>query len=614
MEPTCTETGLTEGKHCTVCGEVLTAQEEVPALGHTEETDAAVEPTCTETGLTEGKHCTVCGEVLTAQEEVPALGHTSENVAAVKPTCTETGLTQGRVCSVCGETLIAQREIPALGHTEAIDEAVLPTCTEPGLMEGKHCSVCGEVLEAQEEIAAYGHMWKDATYLNPKTCMLCGATEGEALGNKVFTGLFGKTSEEKENLPLRADLTVTASSEGFDEIDEILSNSSLSMKMDLNNEVSILDMTAVLNGSAPIQMVMTVDDEIVGVTVPGIDDNYYCMTREFLDNECENSCKDADNVSELADCFLNTDKAKEKLAEYGLELVGIINNNVTEAEETYHLEGLDMDADCIVLSCRPTKEDWSAWFSGLANKLVNDEDLQKALEKVSVYSADGTSAMGSLDEMLAVLPLMSGPIADMLDGSAVTLAISFDNAFALKLENENIGAVGYESCVSEEGTKKSALVLYGEEPQILAESGFVSEGEKFDFGINIPLLNLFAELFVTDTNEAGDTLVGTLHLDGKTAEFNMVTEETGNALTVPSGEKIIIDSKEKMEAAMQSISDKLDEAEVFGHHWMKATCQAPKTCAVCGATEGGKASHDFTEPDENGIMTCTVCGVQKMQF
>ena len=181
--PTCTESGLTDKIHCSVCGKTY-EQEEIPALGHTEETLAAVAPTCTETGLTEGKKCSVCGEILVAQEEVPALGHTEETLAAVEPTCTETGLTEGKKCSVCGEILVAQEEVPALGHTEVVDSAVAPTCTETGLTEGKHCSVCGEVLVAQETVNELGHTWKGATCTEPKTCEVCGETEGEALGHE----------------------------------------------------------------------------------------------------------------------------------------------------------------------------------------------------------------------------------------------------------------------------------------------------------------------------------------------------------------------------------------------------------------------------------------------
>ena len=176
--PTCTETGLTEGKHCSVCNEVLLAQEAINALGHTEAIDEAKAPTCTETGLTEGKHCSVCNEVLLAQETVDALGHTEAIDEAKAPTCTETGLTEGKHCSVCNEVLLAQEAIDALGHTEVIDEGKDATCTETGLTDGKHCSVCDEVLLAQETIDALGHTEVIDAAVSP-TYTTTGLTEGK---------------------------------------------------------------------------------------------------------------------------------------------------------------------------------------------------------------------------------------------------------------------------------------------------------------------------------------------------------------------------------------------------------------------------------------------------
>ena len=175
---TCTETGKTEGKHCSVCNEVLVAQEEVPAKGHTEVTDEAVEPTCTEPGKTEGKHCSICNTILVAQQTIPAKGHTEVIDEAVAATCTEPGKTEGKHCSVCNTVLVAQKEIPAKGHTEAIDAAVAATCTEPGKTEGKHCSVCNEVIVAQTVIPAKGHTEVvDAAVA--ATCMEPGKTEGK---------------------------------------------------------------------------------------------------------------------------------------------------------------------------------------------------------------------------------------------------------------------------------------------------------------------------------------------------------------------------------------------------------------------------------------------------
>ena len=71
--------GLTEGKHCSVCGKILVKQQVISANGHTVVIDEAVEPTCTETGLTEGKHCSVCGEILIKQETLPTIDHNYVN-------------------------------------------------------------------------------------------------------------------------------------------------------------------------------------------------------------------------------------------------------------------------------------------------------------------------------------------------------------------------------------------------------------------------------------------------------------------------------------------------------------------------------------------------------
>ncbi|MBQ7283762.1 MAG: hypothetical protein IJW74_02775, partial [Oscillospiraceae bacterium] len=130
---TCTVNGKTNGKKCSVCDEILLAQETIYAQGHTVVVDEYKAPTCTETGLKAGRHCGVCNDVLLAQEVIPSKGHTEKTVAGTAATCTTTGLTDGIVCSVCGTVVKIQETIPALKHIVEIIDGKPATCTETGL-------------------------------------------------------------------------------------------------------------------------------------------------------------------------------------------------------------------------------------------------------------------------------------------------------------------------------------------------------------------------------------------------------------------------------------------------------------------------------------------------
>ena len=180
VAPTCLETGLTEGSHCSRCDHKV-EQKVVAALGHNVVIDVALAAKCTETGLTEGKHCDRCGEVLLAQEVVAAKGHRYGNLKVNPATCTE----EGWINLGCGDCDCAWDSrydqeakdylasmpfinVSVKGHTEVVDKAVAPTCTKTGLTEGSHCSVCNEVLVAQTTVPMKDHTY--TTKVSEPTC------------------------------------------------------------------------------------------------------------------------------------------------------------------------------------------------------------------------------------------------------------------------------------------------------------------------------------------------------------------------------------------------------------------------------------------------------------
>lgn len=106
---------------------------------HTLATDEAVAPTCTNTGLTEGSHCSVCGTVLAEQETIAVLGHDPDdkwhaNEKEHYHVCQRSG---------CGE------KVGAADHTSGdwIVDKEATTAAEGS--RHKECKVCGKVLETE---------------------------------------------------------------------------------------------------------------------------------------------------------------------------------------------------------------------------------------------------------------------------------------------------------------------------------------------------------------------------------------------------------------------------------------------------------------------------------
>ena len=173
---TCTAVGE-ERADCSRCDYYETR--EIAIAAHTEEEIPEVAATCTETGLTAGVKCSVCGEILTAQEETPALDHEmGEYIQTSAPTCSAKGEERAD-CSRCD--YFETKEIAKLAHTEETMPEKAPTCTETGLTEGTKCSVCGEVIVAQKTVGANGHTLGEWKEIKAPTCTEEGLEEAECI-------------------------------------------------------------------------------------------------------------------------------------------------------------------------------------------------------------------------------------------------------------------------------------------------------------------------------------------------------------------------------------------------------------------------------------------------
>ena len=234
VAPTCTESGLTEGKKCSICNTVIVEQTVVAATGHTLTQVAAVEPTCVEEGNVAYSHCSVCEKNYNTEGEEIAdvvvaidsnnhawdAGITDDDAACgstadVTYTCTNEGCEETRVevgavvehawestgvtaptciavgsesfeCTRdnCDATKTEEIAIDANAHSLKTVAAVAATCTDAGNIAHKHCELCNKNFDefggeiANVVVEAKGHTEEDLAAVAP-TCSATGLTAGK---------------------------------------------------------------------------------------------------------------------------------------------------------------------------------------------------------------------------------------------------------------------------------------------------------------------------------------------------------------------------------------------------------------------------------------------------
>ena len=127
---TCTAEGAVIYMAKVMLGEATYQDTKVSVLEivpHTEMTVEGIQPTCTETGLSDGVQCAVCGAILVEQTELPARGHSLQHEAYVAPTVDEEGIEEHWYCNVCHSIFDSEAATHEISNADVIIPKLEPT-------------------------------------------------------------------------------------------------------------------------------------------------------------------------------------------------------------------------------------------------------------------------------------------------------------------------------------------------------------------------------------------------------------------------------------------------------------------------------------------------------
>ena len=594
--PTCTEVG-NKIFTCTTCG--ATRQEVVGKIAHTEVIDAAVATTCTTTGLTEGKHCSVCGTVTVEQTETPALGHDydsngdgqeTEADGVVNPdsTCTTEGI-RTYTCKTCGDT--KTEAVSAKGHTPAtavIENEKPATCiTDGSYDEVVYCSVCdAEVTRTPKSISATGvHVYGEWSYYN--------ATEHA-----------GKCT---------ADIACTATTAEAHII---------------SNEVLAFDTTyhyykcekctaygALLNGVFTEKLKEECYGE--GTTYAKIEGN---LNQHNVICKCGNT-KTAnhgwtEDTSKRDDATCTTDGT----AYYNCSACGMEKTETLPAGHTYG-EWIDEEpATCI-------EEGTKGHYNCSACDKYFDADKNE-IDDLTIDTNDNhvnTTEHEKTDETCIEVGYTAGTFCEDCDtwisGHEEIPAIAHKN----KVRHEKIdatcvatGTIEYWSCpdcsknFSDEActTEVTDLVVDIEPANHtkLNKTDAVEESCTTDGNIDYWTCEgcgkIYRDANATVEITAAETVIS--KTDHKWGDWEFVAD--GEHKRVCANDASHIEKEACADSATDTdcLCDKC--GNLVAHSYGNATCDAPATCTVCGATTGGTLGHDYTVYVETVDYTCTTDG------